>query len=333
MHDAAMESPSHYPRGWYRVALSDELPVRPRPLTVRAFGGELVLFRDRAGRARAVDPYCPHLGAHLGDGCVDDGRLRCPFHGWCFDGDGRCVEIPFASRIPARAQLSGFLVREQDGVVFVWNGSGAPDFEVPAVPELATGGWSRPLVFKRLLRGRLVDAKENIVDLAHFPVVHAPAWRRFTRPPRALDRRAEGAHLVFEVEAPMRFLGRDLVSRFRFDLHGPGVDEVRVQKPVPLLYRFLTTPIDEHTVELVQLAYAPRLAFPGATRLLRRLYQLSFRSDLPGDARIWARKRYVPQPVLSEVDGPIPWFRSWWSQFTSSTQGAVREVIGGCDLS
>jgi phenylpropionate dioxygenase-like ring-hydroxylating dioxygenase large terminal subunit len=309
-----MEAPSLYPRGWYRLALSDELGKRP--LTVRALGRELVLFRDPQGQARAVDAYCPHLGAHLGDGSVDGGRLRCPFHGWCFDGDGQCVEIPFAKRIPTRARVGSFLVREQDDVIFGWNGSGRPDFEVPAVPELATGAWSRPLVFRRRLRATLIDTKENIVDLAHFPAVHAPGWRRFTRPPRPIRRQAEGAHLLFEVEAPASFFGREMAARFRIDLYGPGVDEVRTEAPVKLLYRFLTTPIDEHIVELMQLAYAPRLPFPGATRLLRRLYQLSFRSDLPGDARIWARKRWVAQPVLSDADGPIPWFRSWWSQFT-----------------
>src|SRR6476619_391537 len=145
-----MEAPSSFPRGWYRIALSDELgggrtarawpwSRAVRPLTVRAFGKEVVLFRDCAGRACAVDPHCPHLGAHLGDGRVDAGRLRCPFHGWCFDGDGRCVEIPFARRIPSRAQLASYRVRERDGVLFLWHdvAGGAPDYEVPALPELA----------------------------------------------------------------------------------------------------------------------------------------------------------------------------------------------------
>ncbi|MGZ3441453.1 MAG: Rieske 2Fe-2S domain-containing protein [Polyangia bacterium] len=292
---------------------------------MNALGRELVLFRDGVGRARAVDPYCPHLGAHLGDGYIDDGRLRCPFHGWCFDGDGRCVEIPFASRIPARAQLGGFPVCERDGVIFVWHGAAgaAPDFEVPAMPELAGGGWSPPLVFRRRLRSTLLDAKENIVDLAHFPTVHQLAWRKFIGLPEVVRRHTDGAHLLFEIDARMRFFGRDVTSRIRFDLHGPGVDEVRVREPVPLLYRYLTTPIDESTIELMQLVYAPTLPLPGASRLLRRFYQYSFRSDLPHDARIWARKRYVARPVLSEIDGPIPWFRSWWAQFTAPAQVAA----------
>ena len=64
-------------------------------LSLRYFGRELVLFRTESGEPRVLDAFCPHLGAHLGHGGKVQGEsIRCPFHGWCFDGRGACTAIP-----------------------------------------------------------------------------------------------------------------------------------------------------------------------------------------------------------------------------------------------
>src|SRR4051794_19961277 len=89
-----------YPTGWFAVAkCADVPPSGVAPL--RYFGRELVLFRTAAGDARVLDAHCPHLGAHLGHGgCVEGESIRCPFHGWRFDGAGACVAVPYATKIP-----------------------------------------------------------------------------------------------------------------------------------------------------------------------------------------------------------------------------------------
>ena len=92
------------PNGWFAVAFSHELregEVRP----LHYFGEDLVLFRTRSGRARVLDAFCPHLGAHLGHGGRVMGEsVRCPFHGWSFDGaSGSCTQIPYCERIPQQA--------------------------------------------------------------------------------------------------------------------------------------------------------------------------------------------------------------------------------------
>ena len=78
--------PLPIPNGWFAVAWSRELhagDVRP----IHYFGEDLVLFRTRSGQARVLDAFCPHLGAHLGyGGRVMGETVRCPFHGWQFDG-------------------------------------------------------------------------------------------------------------------------------------------------------------------------------------------------------------------------------------------------------
>ncbi len=95
--------PYPVPNGWFVVAEASDLG----PGDVRAlhyFDRDLVVYRAADGTPRVLDAHCPHLGAHLAVGGRVEGEcLRCPFHGWKFDGEsGRCVEIPYGeiTRIP-----------------------------------------------------------------------------------------------------------------------------------------------------------------------------------------------------------------------------------------
>jgi phenylpropionate dioxygenase-like ring-hydroxylating dioxygenase large terminal subunit len=315
------------PRGWFRVALSQEVG-KHKTRAVRLLGRELVLFRDRHGTAHAVGAYCPHLGAHLGDAEVADGRVRCPFHGWCFDGSGRCVEVPFARKIPPRAELGSVITRERDGVIFVWNGASTPDFAVPRVPELAAGGWSTPIVWRRAIRGRFNDLKENIVDAAHFPATHAPVWRRFVAPPKIVEHTVEPTHFSVTMEAMLSLFGLRVGSRFRFDLHGPGIEIVHVATPSPMIFRFLSTPIDDGNIDFLALLQAPQQLVPGTTWLWRQLIRASVARDVNMDAHIWEHKRYLEKPILSDADGPIVMMRRWLSQFNEPALIAPAYRVG-----
>jgi len=108
------------PNGWFSVAASDGLAagdVRP----IRYLDRDLVVFRGEDGAARVFDAYCPHLGAHLGvGGTVCGTGLRCPFHAWRFEGDGRLAEVPDLDE-PPRVSAQSFEVCERNGRVFVWH--------------------------------------------------------------------------------------------------------------------------------------------------------------------------------------------------------------------
>jgi phenylpropionate dioxygenase-like ring-hydroxylating dioxygenase large terminal subunit len=59
----------------------------------------MVAFRGTDGRAGVLDAFCPHLGTHLGHGgTVDGNNLKCPYHSWEFDADGKCHSIPYCSK-------------------------------------------------------------------------------------------------------------------------------------------------------------------------------------------------------------------------------------------
>ena len=95
-----------FPRGWFMIARADE--VSKKPLNLRYFGQDMVLYRGDSGRLVLMDAYCPHMGTHIGQNetsyvvmdneHVDGDNIRCPYHGWQFGPDGKCIEIPYSSR-------------------------------------------------------------------------------------------------------------------------------------------------------------------------------------------------------------------------------------------
>ena len=79
-------------RFWQPICLSDEL--KDLPYRVRILGEELVAFRDRSGAVGLLELHCPHRGASLEYGLIDNKGIRCCYHGWLFAADGTILETP-----------------------------------------------------------------------------------------------------------------------------------------------------------------------------------------------------------------------------------------------
>jgi phenylpropionate dioxygenase-like ring-hydroxylating dioxygenase large terminal subunit len=159
---------------WQCAAWSDELGERPlgRLLLCR----RLVLFRDAGGAARAIGARCPHRGADLARGRIVDGCIECPFHGWRFEGDGRCARVPAqpaALKIPPQARVPALPTVERDGTVWVWTGAEIPREGPLADPPAAAGPNVRRLFFApQLVDAPILQALENAFDKAHVPFIH-----------------------------------------------------------------------------------------------------------------------------------------------------------------
>src|SRR5262245_58091077 len=80
---------------WQPAALVDELSEGPRPIKpIKLLGEDLVVFRDDKGKYGLLGRACPHRGTDLAFGRLEDGGLRCAFHGWLFDVQGKCLQTP-----------------------------------------------------------------------------------------------------------------------------------------------------------------------------------------------------------------------------------------------
>ena len=110
-------------------------------------GHDHVLFLDGQGQPRLFSDRCPHRGASLALGRLENGCLRCPFHGWMFSSDGACLETPAeppGGSPPARSALQGERpVVESQGLIWMWWGSHPPDTGLlPELPDFPAPDWS-----------------------------------------------------------------------------------------------------------------------------------------------------------------------------------------------
>ena len=162
----------HY---WMPALLSCELEAQGAPKSVRILGEEFIAFRDADGRVGVVEPRCPHRGAHLFFGRNEPRGLRCAYHGWQFDTQGACIDVPTASAqvaagIKPKAQLGALRVREALGMVWVHF-----DAQPPDLPQLdfSTLPASHYFVSKKLQQCNWAQAVEGGIDTAHFSFLHA----------------------------------------------------------------------------------------------------------------------------------------------------------------
>ena len=164
-------------RYWMPALLSRELPAPDcPPLRVKLLGEDFVAFRDSAGRVGIVAPGCPHRGANLFFGRVEDCGIRCAYHGWKFDVRGACVDIPTlpeaaARRLMPRAAVRALETAEFGDVIWAYMGPGEapplPRFEFGLVPP------AHRFVSKKFQQCNWAQACEGGLDTAHFSYLHA----------------------------------------------------------------------------------------------------------------------------------------------------------------
>jgi len=158
---------------WQPIALLDELDARRPVRAIRALGQDFVLFRDEAGKLGLLDRDCPHRGADLAFGRLEDGGLRCPFHGWLFDAAGACLDTPAepeGSTLCSRIHQRAYPVEQRSGIVFAYLGEGeAPPF--PAFDCFAAPG-THTFAFKGLIDCNWLQALEVGIDPAHASFLH-----------------------------------------------------------------------------------------------------------------------------------------------------------------
>jgi phthalate 4,5-dioxygenase oxygenase subunit len=160
-------------RYWQPAALSEELPVNGPPLPVRLLGEDLVLFRDNQGLPGLLGIHCSHRGADLSYGRLEDGGLRCIYHGWLYDISGRCLEQPgegLDSTFHKRIQHPAHPCIEQAGVIFAYLGPGEPPL-LPAY-DFLTAPIENSFAIKLFSDCNYLQGNEGNQDPVHLSFLH-----------------------------------------------------------------------------------------------------------------------------------------------------------------
>lgn len=308
---------SPYPNSWIQIGWSHEIP-KGKVHSLRCLGRELVAFRGENGHVGVLDAYCPHLGAHLGvGGRVEGNTVRCPFHGWCFDGKGTCTHIPYADRVPSRARIGAYDVREVNGQLFIWHDAEGrePWFDIPEVPEFNSSEWTRPRYHETTIRTRWREIVENAVDRGHFFALH-----QYPEPPEvefSTDKHK------FSMRSRVRWnrFGRDLTVTLDIDSFGAGFSVTRGVGDAPFIVLGCPMPVDETTIIHRQAVIVSKKLPPVLRDMAARFVEWTAMREFRRDVPIWENKVSVPHPVLCENDGPIIKFRTWARQFESPAPG------------
>jgi phthalate 4,5-dioxygenase len=162
-------------RYWLPCALSSDLPEADgAPIRVRLLGEDLVAFRDTSGAIGLVDAFCPHRRAPMFFGRNEECGLRCVYHGWKFDRDGTCVDMPSEpadSLFKTKVTIASYPTWEGGGLV--WTYMGPPELR-PPVPdyELTRAPATHRQVSKTLEDCNWLQALEGGLDTSHSSFAH-----------------------------------------------------------------------------------------------------------------------------------------------------------------
>jgi phthalate 4,5-dioxygenase oxygenase subunit len=211
-------------RYWLPVALSDELPHGGAPMPITILSENLVLFRDEAGKPGLLQRLCPHRCTDLSFGRIENGGLRCLYHGWLFDTAGNCLEQPgeppestYKDEVKARA----YPLVEKGGMIFAWLGTGKapefPDWEfLNAAPE-------HRFLLRTVIECNYMQALEGNIDPVHLSYLHRPLKQVDSRPVPGSEKSAD--HFYAAERRPVLDLEDTDYGIRIFSVRGAGTDK------------------------------------------------------------------------------------------------------------
>jgi len=324
-----------YPTGWFQFAWSAEIaPGDVKPL--RYFGRNLVCYRGEGGDLHVLDAYCLHMGAHLGHGgTVEGDDIRCPFHGWRWEGSGVNCEIPYGSRPRMKLRIQSYPVEEVDGLALMWfSPSGvAPTWRPPLIQAQETLGDYFDIYPKctRSDRMKVVPQliTENTVDFPHLKWVHR--WDEGE--PELLDFEAVGPRFTSTMRGELATPNRLAKMETTMNNYGVGLSVAPMTGLRHMIQAISAIPIDTDysEVRMTMFVSAP----PGSDKsepdsLAKGIVRGQAREALEyhknsGDRHIWENMRYVASPPLvSEERAPTQALRKWAAQFYEDDVSGVK---------
>jgi len=319
--------PFPIPSSWFFVDFSENLkPGQVR--NIQLFDQEWVLFRGESGKVGVSDPYCPHLGAHLGHGGIVCGdQLRCPFHHWEYNAEGFCTKVPYGKVAPAvtkkRPILRTLPTQERYGMIWAWFHPYAepPSWELPHIPCMEDEGWVGDKRGTWTANTAIQEIVENSVDIAHLKFLHGASMV----PPITVD---YDRHM-------QRFnIGNGYIVGETWGAGAVGTVTFTQEGVSATLFSY-TQPITRELTRM-NMSFRHKVYPEGskelhiARKLIEHMVHEAEGETSAGfesvDMVIWNNKKYRHRPLLCDGDGPILLFRKWFRQFYAAEPQVMAKI-------
>ncbi|WP_372491267.1 Rieske 2Fe-2S domain-containing protein [Amycolatopsis tucumanensis] len=330
--------PARFARGWHCLGLAETFRDG-KPHAVNAFGTKLVVFAGEDGKLNVLDAYCRHMGGDLSQGSVKGNEVACPFHDWRWGGNGKCVSIPYAKRVPLRARTRSWITLEENKQLFVWHDPQGnpppPDVVIPRIDGIFSGEWSNWTWDSVLIEGsNCREIIDNMVDMAHFFYIHFAFPTYFKN--------------VFEGHIATQYLntkgrpdvgmasnygGEDNLLRSEASYFGPSymintllntykgfeIENVLINCHYPV------TPTSFVLQWGVSVKKLPGVSDEQADKIAGK-FAKSIGVGFLQDVEIWKNKTRIDNPLLCEEDGPVYQLRRWYEQFYVDVEDVTEDM-------
>ncbi|GAA5050630.1 Rieske 2Fe-2S domain-containing protein [Thermocatellispora tengchongensis] len=336
----AAAPPARYARGWHCLGLAEEFRDG-KPHSVEAFGTKLVVFADSTGKLNVLNAYCPHMGGDLSRGEIKGDEIACPFHDWRWAGNGRCVNIPYARRVPPRARTKVWTTLERNAQLFVWHDpQGNPPPPEVTIPEIAGVGspewthwtWNRVLIEGSNCR-EIVD---NVVDMAHFFYIHYAFPTYFKN---VFEGHIAGQYMNSKPRPDVN-LGTNYSSsgesqgRSEAAYYGPSymIDYLwntaggRTIETVLINCHYPVTPTS-FVLQWGAMVKKPEGVSDETAQAMAQSFAKGVETGFMQDVEIWRNKAKIDNPLLCEEDGPVYQLRRWYEQFYVDVEDVTPEMV------
>lgn len=320
-----MHNPDLFITGlWYLALPSQQL----RPGQMRAkklLGQSIVLGRAKDGKVFALRNICPHRGIPLSHGQFDGCEVECCYHGWRFNTEGICTEIP--SLVPeqkfnlSRIKVFKFPCREAQGLIWIYIPqpfTSIPD-ELPPIPVIPEMGEVLPkLVETKLFPCDIDHAVVGLMDPAHGPFVHRSWFWRSKKSIHSKSKKFAPIPLGFKMlrHRPSKnskayaLLGGDISTEISFQLPGIRIEHIKAGR-YTLCALTTLTPIDAQQTEIHQFFY---WNFPRWFSVLKPLFRPFARAFLNQDYQVIAKQQEGLQEnpkliLINDADTQAKWYQ------------------------
>jgi len=298
--------------GWFAVAFTSDL-VRGKPFESALSGQTVAVFRDDAGNPVVLDAHCSHMGVKFtSGGRIVNGNVECPFHGFQFDKDGKCVKGYEGCKLPKNNKVKSYPAVERDGVIFAFFGEGEPWEFIEKRKSPRGKTWNRGVSQYRRVSLHGQQLHENTPDSGHFARVHG--LEVLENSELTINKHVLTQYYAVRPFGLPKFL-EDMRVKVNVTLVGLGYADTIVETPFfTSRTRIMTTQVTSTVTDIrlwVQVE-KPRV-FPRwmVTSLLGR----QFFNETRQDVNILSEARFVEKPRLADGDGEILKFRKWAQQF------------------